>query len=210
MQEDLVLFDEFGLDVLHQDYNPIIIGPGQGRGGGDSRLSKLILGLDPGSRVTGYGLVQVTGDRFIHVDHGVIHLPLNKGFSYRLKALAENLRNLMTERHAHVAVVERIFLGKNADSAFKLGHARGICLLAAAEAGVPVVEYAARLVKKTVTGSGSASKDQVRFWVARELAIQVANMDTEMDASDALALALAHARQMAVEDRFRAQSRELL
>ncbi len=95
-----------------------------------------------------------------------------------------------------IVVVERIFLGKNADSAFKLGHIRGVCLFGAAQAGAQIVEYAARSVKKGITGNGAAEKEQVQMIVFAALGIKG---PAQMDASDALALAFYHARNMEVE-----------
>ncbi len=157
-------------------------------------MSQIILGIDPGSRITGYGLIRLDNETPTHLEHGALILPAQASLETRLRVLAQKLREIFVKFDVQVAVVERIFLGKNADSAFKLGHARGVCLLALAEADVTLVEYAARFVKKAVTGSGSASKDQVRLWVMRELKLTERQMATQADASDALALALAHTR----------------
>ena len=156
-------------------------------------LADLILGLDPGSRHTGYGVVAVDRDRVTHVAHGVIHLRENWAFAERLRVLHLELAALFERFAVHTTVVEKIFFGKNADSAFKLGHARGVCLLAAAQAGVPLEEYAARFVKKSVTGSGAASKEHVQMLVMAAIGLK-SSASLELDASDALALALTHAR----------------
>lgn len=155
-------------------------------------MSTLILGLDPGSRRTGYGLIAVHGDRLKHVEHGVIDLKADDLMPSRLAQLSEELETLFKRHTITCAVVEKVFFGKNADSAFKLGQARGVCVLAAARNQVIVEEYAARYVKKCVTGSGAAAKDQVQLVVFNLLGLKP--VATAFDATDALALAITHAR----------------
>lgn len=162
----------------------------------------LILGVDPGTRRTGFGVIRVDGDRLFHVDHGVIRLNENWSLSERLRVLHIELQKLYAQFQVHTTVVEKIFFGKNADSAFKLGHARGVCLMASAQASVPLAEYAARYVKKCVTGSGAASKDQVQLIVLATLNIKSGGA-LGLDASDALALAVAHARVRDVNARMK-------
>lgn len=161
----------------------------------------LILGLDPGSRHTGFGVVRVQGDDVSHVDHGVIDLNERLSLPERLRVLQSELQNLYERHKIHTTVVEKIFFGKNADSAFKLGHARGVCLLVAAQNGAGVAEYAARYVKKCVTGSGAASKDHVQMVVFNLLRVRATGV--KLDASDALALALTHARIRETSDRLK-------
>lgn len=168
------------------------------------KTGDLILGVDPGSRRTGYGLIAVDGDRVFPVDQGVIRLKEDWGLPERLKMLQSELHKIYAcHPGVGATVVEKIFFGKSADSAFKLGHARGVCLLVSAQHGVAVEEYAARYVKKCVTGSGSASKDHVQLVVLNLLRMQVSNM--AMDASDALALALTHARLRETKARIKRQ-----
>jgi len=171
-----------------------------GNGGGKPSLKDLILGLDPGSRHTGYGVIAVDGDRLIHVSHGVIDLKENWPLFERLRVLHLELNEVFA-RHAKVksAAIEKIFFGKNADSAFKLGHARGICMLAAALHGATVAEYAARYVKKCITGSGAAGKEQVQMMIFSQLRIQPKEL--AFDATDALSLAVTHARMREVDQR---------
>jgi len=161
-------------------------------GGGNPTLKQLILGIDPGSRITGYGLVEANRDLVRHVDHGAIRLPEGRGLAERLLALQLALAEIYSRHAVGHTVVEKIFFGKNADSAFKLGHARGVCLLVAAQFGSRLSEYAARYVKKCVTGSGAAGKESVQMMVFNQLRLPQAKCVT--DASDALALALTHAR----------------
>jgi crossover junction endodeoxyribonuclease RuvC len=164
-------------------------------------LKDLILGLDPGSRHTGYGVIAVEGDRLIHVSHGVIDLKEKWSLPERLRVLHLQLNELFTLHPVKSAAIEKIFFGKNVDSAFKLGHARGVCLLAAALNGVAVAEYAARYVKKCVTGSGAASKEQVQTMIFSQLRIQPKEL--AFDATDALSLAVTHARIREVNERMK-------
>lgn len=160
-------------------------------------MSEYILGVDPGTRRTGFGIVRTDGRLLDHVDHGVIRLPAERPLAERLMKLDRELGHLFGRYAISTTVVESIFFGKNADSAFKLGHARGVCLAASARAGVPVVERAARYVKKAVTGSGAASKDHVQLVIRNLLRMPESAMP--LDASDALALAITHARHREIE-----------
>lgn len=148
-----------------------------------------ILGIDPGSRITGFGLIESDGERLIHIRHGVIALDEKATFSTRLGQLGEGISELLTQHRPHLVVLEKVFLGKNADSAFKLGHARGVLMCATVQAGVEIFEYAARQVKKGVTGNGGASKEDVQMVVQNLLGLS--NIQ-RIDASDALALACFH------------------
>jgi crossover junction endodeoxyribonuclease RuvC len=168
----------------------------------------LILGIDPGSRVTGFGLLKVdmSSGQVRHLSHGVIVLPEAKPLWQRLSVLSENLQSLFEKYRPGIVAVEKIFLGKNADSAFKLGHARGVVLAVAAAQKAEVFEYATRVVKKGVTGRGSASKEEVAFLVQRLLSLK--KIET-LDASDALALALHHAGLCQVLHRRRSREVQL-
>ncbi|MBX3033189.1 MAG: crossover junction endodeoxyribonuclease RuvC [Bdellovibrionaceae bacterium] len=149
-----------------------------------------ILGVDPGSRVTGFGLIEADGDRLRHLRHGVILLDDKVDFATRLAQLARAFREILAGHQAAHLALEKIFLGKNADSAFKLGHARGVLMSEAAQAGMRIHEYAARQVKKGVTGNGGASKEETQIVVQNLLGIHGIQ---RLDASDALALACHHA-----------------
>lgn len=156
-------------------------------------MKQIILGLDPGTRLAGFGVICVDGDRITALDHGVIRLGDSLPLGDRLLLLEKLMREIYARHKITTAVVEKIFLGKNADSAFKLGHARGVCLLVAAQHEAVVAEYAARYVKKCVTGNGSAEKQHVQMVVLNLLGIK-ASGKMPFDASDALALAITHAR----------------
>ncbi|RYZ63814.1 MAG: crossover junction endodeoxyribonuclease RuvC [Proteobacteria bacterium] len=152
-----------------------------------------ILGVDPGSRVTGFGLVRVVQGHIEHVSHGVIVMDANAEFSDRMLELGSAFRQLMEKYRPQHVSIEKIFLGKNADSAFKLGHARGVIMYESKRGGSEVFEYATRLVKKGVTGDGGSSKEQVQVVLKALLRIDKIN---RIDASDALAMACHHAYEM--------------
>jgi crossover junction endodeoxyribonuclease RuvC len=149
-----------------------------------------ILGLDPGLRKTGWGVVAVEGARLTHVAHGVIAPEAGLAFSERLLVLFEELVRVIETFAPDEAAVEETFMNNNAQSALKLGHARACCLIAPARAGLSVAEYAATVVKKAVVGTGGADKAQVGFMIRRLLPTAGA---ATADAADALAVAIAHA-----------------
>ena len=149
-----------------------------------------ILGLDPGLRRTGWGIVAVDGARLTHVAHGVIKPDETADFAIRLLTLFEALCEVIAAHAPDEAAVEETFVNNNASSTLKLGHARACCLIAPARAGLPVAEYAATVVKKAVVGTGGADKAQVGFMIRRLLP---AAGETTADAADALAVAVAHA-----------------
>ena len=149
-----------------------------------------ILGLDPGLRRTGWGVITIEGARLTHVAHGVIAPKESLPFSERLLFLFEAISALVAEHEPDEAAVEETFMNNNAASALKLGHARAMALVAPARTGLPVAEYAATVVKKAVVGTGGADKDQVAFMIARLLP---AAGGVTADAADALAVAIAHA-----------------
>ena len=152
-----------------------------------------IIGLDPGSRFTGFGVIKYEKTKIAHLEHGVVSIPTDTSFAKRLSYLYQNLRPIFLRWPGSVAVVERVFLGKSADSAFKLGHARGVCLALAGELSASVAEYAPKSVKKMVTGSGAAEKEHVQLVVHQILNI----ITTEpTDPSDALAFALCCAQEV--------------
>ena len=149
-----------------------------------------ILGLDPGLRRTGWGVIAVEGSRLIWIAHGVI-VPDDKApFSERLLYLFDGIGAVIAAHAPHEAAVEETFVNSNPRSTLKLGHARAAAMIAPAKAGLTVAEYAAREVKKCVVGTGAADKTQVAFMIARLL--PTAGGPTQ-DAADALAVAITHA-----------------
>jgi crossover junction endodeoxyribonuclease RuvC len=154
----------------------------------------LVLGLDPGSLCTGYGLIAVEAGRLRWCASGVIRPPREQPLAQRLLALHTGLRAVLEERRPDVVALEESFVGRHARTALVLGHARGALIVASLGAGVPVAEYAPRLVKLAVTGVGGAAKEQVHAMVCRLL--EGAPAKLTFDESDALAIAVCHAHRL--------------
>lgn len=154
-----------------------------------------ILGIDPGLRRTGWGMVGVEGSRLSFIACGSIHPPVALPLSERLKAVHDGLAAVLTAHGPHEAAIEETFVNKDAQATLKLGHARGVAMLVCALAGVSVGEYSPNLVKKTVTGAGHADKAQIQMMV--RVLLPKADPKTD-DAADALAIALAHAQHRTV------------
>ena len=153
-----------------------------------------ILGLDPGLGTTGWGLIQAEGNRLSHIGNGQLKTNSAAPLPERLADLGRQLETLIADLDAQTAAVEEVFVNKNPQSTLKLGQARGVVIMTAARGGLPVAEYAARLVKKAVVGNGNADKVQVHAMVSRLLpGAKIAGPD----ASDALAVAITHAHHLA-------------
>ena len=155
----------------------------------------LILGVDCGSRVTGYGLIESVGRETQAVDCGTIRLPERLELPERLCVLAGGLRQVLDRFSPDEAAVEDVFTQKNVRSALVLAHVRGAAMLSLAEAGVPVASYSPATVKNSVVGHGSANKEQVRQMVSVLLGVR--ETIDPLDVSDALAVALCHANRRA-------------
>lgn len=149
-----------------------------------------IFGIDPGSERTGYGCVEIIGGRQHLVICGTLSAPARSTFPEKLKHIHEGLAALLARHRPDCVAVESIFYARNVRSALKLGHARGVALLAASEAGLPVVEYAPAEIKRAVVGFGRAEKHQVQQMV--KLLLGLAAAPSPHDAADALAVALCH------------------
>lgn len=149
-----------------------------------------LIGIDPGLRHTGWGVIEAEGNRLRHVADGTIRPDANDDTAVRLRALHDGLVMVLAEYRPVEAAVEETFVNVNPGSTLKLGQARGVALLAPALYGIPVFEYAPNQIKKSVVGRGHAAKTQVQFMVARLLPGCVA---TSADAADALAVAICHA-----------------
>ncbi len=148
------------------------------------------LGLDPGLRRTGWGVIDCAGSRLVHVANGVIGSDAEKTIAERLVELHSGVLEIIDRYRPDAAAVEETFVNKNPESTLKLGLARGAILLAPALQGLPVSEYAPNRVKKSVVGAGHANKDQVQLMVSKLLpGVALANPD----AADALAVAICHA-----------------
>ncbi|MDO5055461.1 MAG: crossover junction endodeoxyribonuclease RuvC [Pasteurella oralis] len=153
---------------------------------------EIILGIDPGSRVTGYGVIRQTGKQLEYLGSGVIRTSV-QDLPTRLKRIYGGVSEIITQFQPEMFAIEDVFLAKNANSALKLGQARGAAIVAAVNQDLPVFEYAARLVKQTVVGIGSADKIQVQDMVTRILML---SEKPQVDAADALAIAITHAHSM--------------
>ena len=163
-------------------------------GRGDGAAFLIILGLDPGLGCTGWGLVAADGNRLGHVANGQIRTDAKAPLPERLTALYDALCAVLADHRPGGAAVEEVFVNENPQSTLKLGQARGVILLAAARSGVAIGEYAPRLVKKAVVGTGAADKAQIHAMVARLLpGVKIAGPD----AADALAVAITHAHHLA-------------
>jgi crossover junction endodeoxyribonuclease RuvC len=156
-----------------------------------------IMGIDPGLRRTGWGVVDVLGNRLMFVACGSVETDEREDVAARLVAIHQGLARVVAEHHPQEAAVEATFVNKNAAATLKLGQARGIALLVPAQAGVSVAEYAPNLVKKTIVGAGHGEKAQIRMMIG--VLLPKATPQSE-DAADALAIAVTHAhhRQSAV------------
>ncbi len=149
-----------------------------------------IIGIDPGLTATGYGVIEVEGDRARHVRHGVLRTRPAEERAARLLALRAGLLAIARESGASEAAIEAGFVGQNVRSAMLLGEARAAAIIALADAGLPVAEYAPLLVKQTVAGFGRGEKEQVARMVAFQLGL--AEQPAPEDAADALAVAITH------------------
>ena len=153
--------------------------------------TELILGIDPGTAITGYGVVaKERGGAVSLVECGVVRTSSGEVLAVRIREIFEAVTTLITRHTPSVVVVEDVFVGKNVQSALKLGHARGAILLAAALGEIPIAEYTPREIKKAVVGNGNASKDQVGFMVQQQLRLKAP--PSPADAADGVAAALCH------------------
>jgi crossover junction endodeoxyribonuclease RuvC len=148
-----------------------------------------ILGIDPGLRRMGWGVIVVDGSRLTSIAHGVVMPPTIAALSVRLNHIFDAVGDLVQTHQPHEAAIEEAFMANNASSALKLGHARAAAMLAPAQSGLPVAEYAARLVKKSVVGTGGADKAQI----AAMISVLLPGTKATADAADALAIAICHA-----------------
>lgn len=151
----------------------------------------IILGIDPGSRICGYGAIEVLSDKIELIEYGVVDVAKKSlEIPERLKEIYIRLKEVSKRTKPDIAALESMFYSKNAQSLMKLSHARGAAILAVAMNDVPVVEYSPREVKKAVSGRGNAGKEQVQFMVKRLLNID--ETPEFFDSTDALAVAICH------------------
>lgn len=149
----------------------------------------VILGIDPGSRITGFGLIRALGSTYEYVASGCIRTP-EGDLAARLRTIFQGVREVIQTYQPSTVGIEQVFMAKSADSALKLGQARGAAIVAATQEDLQIAEYSARQVKKSVTGSGAADKEQVMQMVMYLLKLE---KRPQVDASDGLAIALCHA-----------------
>src|SRR5690349_3537069 len=151
---------------------------------------KVILGVDPGTSVMGYGVISIIGNQMKLVQYGVIHLSKIDSHELRLKKIFERIIQLISEYHPDEMALEAPFFGKNVQSMLKLGRAQGVAMAAALSREIPIVEYAPKKVKQSVTGNGNASKEQVAAML--KVLLKFTEDPKLYDATDALGVAVCH------------------
>jgi crossover junction endodeoxyribonuclease RuvC len=150
----------------------------------------IVIGIDPSSTSTGYGLLEYRQRRGCYIDCGCIRPPRSQAFEDRLVFIYERLCQIIVAHAPQEAAIETTFFGKDAEAAAKLGQARGVLLLALRQAALPITGYTPAQVKKAIAGNGQATKKQVQYMIARLLGLK--EIPRPLDASDALAIALCH------------------
>ncbi len=159
-----------------------------------------VLGIDPGSRITGYGIVENTGNGLSHIDNGGIQPDRKLPFSQRLKKIFDELADLIDTHKPDVVAIENVFVAKNVRSSLLLGHARGTAMVAASLADIEVEEYSPSEVKQAIVGTGRATKNQIQHMVKIMLGLPEVAFE---DASDALAVAICHCNTSAFQSKLR-------
>ncbi|MCD6116863.1 crossover junction endodeoxyribonuclease RuvC [bacterium] len=159
-----------------------------------------ILGIDPGTRIVGYGLISPTGNFFSVEEFGYFKIDKKLQFYEKLKLIFDDISDLIARTSPDVAAVEEAFVSQNAKTALRLGHARGVIMLAAANAGMVVAEYSPREIKQAVLGFGNASKQQIQKIVVQLL--KISENEIQEDAADGLAVALCHGMRSEREKKY--------
>ena len=152
--------------------------------------SKIILGIDPGTLLMGYGIIEVQDNRIVLIEMNVLKLPAKKDNHERLQLIHQKIVWLIEEHHPHEFAIEAPFFGKNVQSMLKLGRAQGVAIAAAMSANLSVTEYSPKKVKQSITGNGNADKDQV--WKMLQRLLSLEEKPKHYDATDALAVAICH------------------
>lgn len=155
-----------------------------------SKTEKIILGLDPGTSVMGYGVIKITGSKMTMLQYGVIHLSKYANHEIKLRKIFERVTSLINDYLPDEVALEAPFFGKNIQSMLKLGRAQGVAMAAALQKDLPITEYAPKKVKMSVTGNGNASKEQVAEMLKTLLGIK--EIPKLLDATDALGVAVCH------------------
>ncbi|WP_247235035.1 crossover junction endodeoxyribonuclease RuvC [Telluribacter sp. SYSU D00476] len=151
---------------------------------------KIIIGVDPGTQVTGYGVIMIKNQQISLVQYGVIHLSKYSTHELKLKKIFERISQLIDEYLPDEMAIEDPFFGKNAQSMLKLGRAQGVAMAAALSRGIPIVEYSPKKIKQSVTGNGNATKEQVAYMLENILKMELSR--EFMDATDGIAIAICH------------------
>lgn len=151
---------------------------------------KIILGIDPGTQIMGFGLIQTNGNAYHVLQYGVIHLKKYDEHALKLKKIFDKVTHIIEEYHPDAVALEAPFFGQNIQSMLKLGRAQGVAMAAALAREIPITEYSPKKVKQSVTGNGNASKEQVAEMLKTLLNMQ--EVPKLLDATDALAVALCH------------------
>ena len=151
---------------------------------------KVIIGVDPGTQIMGYGVISVKGQQITLIQYGVIHLNKYTTHELKLKKIFERITQLIVEYLPDEMAIEDPFYGKNPQSMLKLGRAQGVAMAAALARDIPIVEYSPKKVKQSVTASGSASKEQVAYMLEKILSMELSK--EFMDATDGIAIAICH------------------
>lgn len=151
---------------------------------------EIILGIDPGTNVMGYGVIKVTGSKVTLLQYGVIHLKKYSSHELKLSKIFERMNAILDDFSPDFVALEAPFYGKNVQSMLKLGRAQGVAMVAALSRNIPVTEYAPKKVKQSVTGNGNSSKEQISKMLMALLKFK--HDDKLLDATDALAVALCH------------------
>jgi crossover junction endodeoxyribonuclease RuvC len=152
--------------------------------------SKIILGIDPGTVLMGYGIIQITNRKASLLEMGILKLSSQKDTYRRLQLIHKKVQELIEQFQPHDFAIEAPFFGKNVQSMLKLGRAQGVAIAAAMQAGMPVSEYSPKKVKQSITGNGNSDKEQV--WKMLQQILQLNITIKHYDASDALAVAMCH------------------
>ncbi len=154
-------------------------------------MGQLVLGIDPGTRFVGFGLIEIERGKYRAIDHGFFPVDKKRSFPERLLQIHRAIFDLLDKYQPDAVAVEEVYVSQNAKTTLRLGHARGVILLAIIEKDIPIAEYAPREIKQAVSGRGGATKDQVMWMMSKLLHLEID--DLQEDAADGLAVALCHA-----------------
>ena len=153
-----------------------------------------ILGIDPGTQIAGFGMIEKTGSKIVAIEYGFIKAGKNYTFPQRLQIIHHKIMDIISKHQPDQMAIEEVFYSKNVKSAIRIGEGRGIVFLCAASANIPIIEYAATVIKKAVVGNGNAHKEQVQEMV--KIILDLPEIPEPRDAADALAIAICHSHNL--------------